>query len=110
MAACLNKDRIKNPMGGEANDPRVWKGKSGYVLLLVRSHQGRAVAGDTVTIISHGLEIAIAESGVDEKDEEKRGFFLFLFLYHIFVVKVQEMVWSASYGENKIQNPKHTNK
>jgi len=32
-------------------------------------------------------------------------FFLFLFsfffLYHIFVVKVQEITWSASYGENK---------
>jgi len=36
--------------------------------------------------------------------------FLFLFLYHIFVVKVQEIAWSASYGENKTQNPKRTNK
>jgi len=37
-------------------------------------------------------------------------FFFFLFLYHIFVVKVQEIAWSASYGENKTQNPKRTNK
>jgi len=38
-------------------------------------------------------------------------FFYFLFfLYHIFVVKVQEIAWSASYGENKTQNPKRTNK
>jgi len=36
--------------------------------------------------------------------------FLFFFLYHIFVVKVQEIAWSASYGENKTQNPKRTNK
>jgi len=36
--------------------------------------------------------------------------FFFFFLYHIFVVKVQEIAWSASYGENKTQNPKQTNK
>ena len=37
-------------------------------------------------------------------------FFLYLFfLYHIFVVKVQEIAWSASYGENKTQKPKQTN-
>jgi len=36
--------------------------------------------------------------------------FIYLFiLYHIFVVKVQEITWSASYGENKTQNPKQTN-
>jgi len=28
-------------------------------------------------------------------------FFFFFFLSHIFVVKVQEIAWSASYGENK---------
>ena len=37
-------------------------------------------------------------------------YFYFYFLYHIFVVKVQEIAWSASYGENKTQNPKRTNK
>jgi len=37
-------------------------------------------------------------------------YFFFFFLYHIFVVKVQEIAWSASYGENKTQNPKRTNK
>ena len=36
--------------------------------------------------------------------------FFFFFLYHIFVFKVQEIAWSASYGENKTQNPKQTNK
>jgi len=45
---------------------------------------------------------------------ERKGsegvFFFFFFLYHIFVVKVQEIAWSASYGENKTQNPKRTNK
>jgi len=51
--------------------------------------------------------------------KRNRGLFLFLFLflflyfyflYHIFVVKVQEITWSASYGENKTQKPKRTNK
>ena len=37
-------------------------------------------------------------------------FFYIFFLYHIFVVKVQEIAWSASYGENKTHNPKRTNK
>ena len=38
------------------------------------------------------------------------SFFFFSFLYHIFVVKVQEIAWSASYAENKTQKPKRTNK
>jgi len=38
------------------------------------------------------------------------SFFFIFFLYHIFVVKVQEIAWSASYGENKTQKPKRTNK
>jgi len=37
-------------------------------------------------------------------------FFLSFFLYDIFVVKVQEIAWSASYGENKTKKPKRTNK
>jgi len=36
--------------------------------------------------------------------------FFLLFLYHIFVVKVEDIAWSASYGENKTQNHKCTNK
>jgi len=36
-------------------------------------------------------------------------FLFFFFLYHIFVVKVQEIAWSASYGENKTKKPKRTN-
>jgi len=64
-------------------------------------------------MISHGVEISIAGGGGDAKDEGNRGLFFFsfsFFLYHIFVVNVQEIAWSASYGENKTQNPKRTNK
>jgi len=69
---------------------------------------------------SHGVEISIAGGRADEKDGAREGsffiflfffiFFYFFYLYHIFVVKVQEIAWSASYGENKTQNPKRTNK
>ena len=50
-----------------------------------------------------------------ERDVGDRRFFvffifLFFYIYHIFVVKVQEIAWSASYGENKTQKPKRTNK
>jgi len=66
-------------------------------------------------MISHGVEISIAGGRADEKDEENRRLFCFhfifsFFLYHIFVVKVQEIASSASYGENKTQNPERTNK
>jgi len=67
-------------------------------------------------MISHGVEISIAGGRADEKDEGNRGLFFFFFLfsffffYHIFIVKVQEIAWSTSYGENKTQNPKQTNK
>jgi len=60
-------------------------------------------------MISHGVEISIPAGGSDEKDGAISGLFL-LFLYHILVVKVQEIAWSASYGENRTQNPKRTNK
>jgi len=59
-------------VGGEAKDPRERKGRDECVLLLGRSHQGRAAAVDTLTMISHGVEISIAGGGADEKDEESR--------------------------------------
>jgi len=55
------------------------------VPLLGRSHQGRAVAVDTLTMISHGVEISIAGGGADEKDEGSEGsFFFFFFFYKIY--------------------------
>jgi len=55
------------------------------VPLLGRSHQGRAVAVDTLTMISHGVEISIAGGGADEKDEGSEGsFFSFFFLFFLF--------------------------
>jgi len=113
MQACLSEDRNKNPVGGEAKDPRDRKGTDGYVGLLGRSHQERPEAKDTLTMISHGVEISIAEVERTRKMKEIGGFFsscFLFFLYHIFGVKVQEITWSGSYGENKTQNPKRTNK
>jgi len=47
-------------------------------------------------------------TGAVEGAERERGrglffslFFFFFYYYHIFVVKVQEIAWSASYGQNK---------
>jgi len=56
-------------MGGKAKGPGERKGGDGCILLLGRSHQGRAEAVDTLTMISHSVEISIARGGVDEKDE-----------------------------------------
>jgi len=63
-----NEDRIKNPVGGEASDPRDREGRDGYVVLQGRSHL-RPETGDTLTMISHGVEISITGGGADEKDE-----------------------------------------
>jgi len=70
---------------------------------------GRSEAEDTLAIISHGVEISIAGGAADKKDEGDRGLFFFYSLCHIFVVKVQEIIWSATYGENRTQQSK-TNK
>jgi len=80
------------------------------VALLGRSHRGSPEAEDTLTMISHSVEISIAGGGADEKDGAREGSFFFFFLSHIFVVKVQEIAWCASYGENKTQKPKRTDK
>jgi len=68
-ASVLNEDRIKNPVGGDAKDPRERKGRDRRVTLLGRSYRGRSEAEDTLTMISHGVEISIAGGGADEKDE-----------------------------------------
>jgi len=107
----------REPRGRGGQGPQREERGDGCVTLLGRSHQGRPEAKDTLTMISHALEISIAEGGADEKDKRGRGlsfsfffFFFLFFLYHIFFVKVQEIAWSASYRENKTQNPKGTNK
>jgi len=47
------------------------------------------------------------EGAEREKKKKKGAFFLFFIFYnHVFVVKVQETAWSASYSVNKtINNP-----
>jgi len=64
-----DQEESHNATREEAKDPRGRKGRDGYVILLGRSHQGRPEAGDTLTMISHGVEISIARGGADEKDE-----------------------------------------
>ena len=79
-----NEDRIKNPVGAEAKDPRERKGGDRCVALLGRSHQGSPEAKDTLTMISHGVEISIAGGGADEKDEGSEGSFFFIFYFLFF--------------------------
>jgi len=43
------------------------------VALLGRSPEGRPEAEDTLTMISHGVEISIAGGGADDKDGGQRG-------------------------------------
>jgi len=54
------------------------------VVLLDRSHQGSPEAEDSLTMISHGVEISIAGGGADEKDERGRGLFFFFFFFFFF--------------------------
>ena len=63
---------------------------------------------------SHGVEISIA-GGVRKMvrvPTPRRFFFFsfFVFLYHVFIVTVQELACSASYGVNKTSISKHNNK
>ena len=114
-ASAKEQRQNREPRGRGGQRPQREEREDGCVTLLGRSHQGRSEAVDTLRMISHGVEISIAGGGAEEKDEGNRGLFFYflffiLFLYHIFVVKVQEIAWSASYGENKTQNPKRTNK
>jgi len=73
-------------MGGEAKDPRQRKGRDRWVTLLGRSHQGRSEAEDTLTMISHGVEISIAGGGADEKDARKYGAFFLFFLFFCYMM------------------------
>jgi len=43
------------------------------VALLGTSHRVSPEAEDTLTMISHGVEISIAGGGADEKDEGNKG-------------------------------------
>ena len=66
-------------------------------------------------MISHGVEISIA-GGVRKIVRAilwAHFFFFFLFfflLYYVFIVTVQELACSASYGVNKTSISKHSNK
>jgi len=81
-ASELKRRQNQEPVGGEAKDPRDRRGKDGCVVLLGRSHQGRPEAGDTLTMISQGVEISIAGGGADEKDVHMPSPAVLLYKYH----------------------------
>ena len=64
---------------------------------------------------SHGVEISIAGGVRKMVRAHLLGpfyflFFIIYFLYHVFVVTVQELACSPSYGVNKTSISKHSNK
>jgi len=81
-ASELKRRQNQEPVGGEAKDPRDRRGKDRCVVLLGRSYQGRPEAGDTVTMISHCVEISIAGGGADEKDVHMPTTAVLLYKYH----------------------------
>jgi len=87
--------------GRRGQKPQRGQSEDGCVILLDRSHQGRPEADDTLTMISQGIRISIAGGGVDEKDGIPAWLFFVFFYNHVFIVQVQETMWSASYDMNK---------
>ena len=60
---------------------------------------------------SHGVEISIAGGVGDKVCATLRRFLIFIFiLYHVFIVMVQELACSASYGVKKTLISKQNNK
>jgi len=68
-------------MGGDAKDPRERRGKGWGVILLSRIHQGRPRRKNTLTMISHGVEIASAGGETDRKAGYLCGFSLLFFFF-----------------------------
>jgi len=68
--ASVNKRRQnQKPHGRGGQRPQREEREDGRVALLGRSHRGSPEAEDTLTMISHGVEISIAGGGADEKAE-----------------------------------------
>jgi len=86
IKASVNKrGQNQEPRGRGGQRPQREERGDGCVTLLGRSHQGSPEAKDTLTMISHGVEISIAGGGADEKDEGNRGlFFIFFYFYIIY--------------------------
>jgi len=102
---CLNEDRIKNLVGGEAEDPSEREGIDRCVVLLGRSHQGRAEAGDNLTMISHSVEISIA--GVVHEKDERKQIVLFLFCFFLLFIIYSLLRYKKSHGELPMAKTKH---
>ena len=76
---CLNKGRIKNPVVGKVRDLREEERQLVLDSPLSSCHGlERSEAEDTLTMISHSVEISISGGGADMKD--KRMNYLFFFM------------------------------
>jgi len=82
----------QEPRGRGGERPQREGREDGCVALLGRSHQGSPEAEDTLTMISHGIEISIAGGGADEKDEGNRGLFFFFFSFSFFFYVIYSLL------------------
>ena len=79
---------------------------------------GRLIPTWTVFDVRISQDAGLGDAGSKQRwtscrcgGNRQGGLFLFYFiLYDIFIVKVQEIAWSASYSENKTQKPIQINK
>jgi len=70
-ASKLKRRQNQEPRRRGGQRPQRVESENGCVALLGRSHHGRPEVEDTLTMISHGVEISIAGGGADEKDGRK---------------------------------------
>ena len=66
-----NQKGIHNPREGRPVAPEIVKGRRRDNPPSSCHGRGRSEAEDTLTMISHGVEISIAGGGADEKEERK---------------------------------------
>jgi len=79
-------------VGREARDPSERKGRDECVLLLGRSHQEKAAAVDTLTMISHGVEISFAGGGADEKGGRRDWLHVLLYSQTIYCIEAKYLL------------------
>ena len=78
-----NQEGIHNPCEGRPKAPERGKVRRRDNPPSSCHGRGGSEAEDTLTMISHRVEISIARGGADEKDKGNRGF-LFYFILFIF--------------------------
>jgi len=80
-----NQEGIHNPREKRPEAPERVKGCRRDNPPSSHHGRGRSEADDTLTMISHGVEISITGGRADEKDEGNKGAFLFFYFFYLFL-------------------------